>query len=209
MREDEIEALIRDREGRLCIRLYRRPDGTLITKDCPVGRSAVRKRIAKFAGACVAAIFGLLSFSFGQESSKRSKPAATSVERSHKEKQESQLSGIVADPNGAVVPGAMIRLFREGETKGSKPLVSTRTNEDGSYVFSGLTEGNYYVEASIPGFKKKIVKNVRLNGSKVAVLNIALEVSELIEIVGIFLDEPMIDLRSPSLTTVIPIRPHH
>jgi hypothetical protein len=29
--------LIRDAEGRLCVRLYRRADGTVLTRDCPVG----------------------------------------------------------------------------------------------------------------------------------------------------------------------------
>ena len=29
--------LIREAEGRLCIRFYRRADGTLLTRDCPVG----------------------------------------------------------------------------------------------------------------------------------------------------------------------------
>lgn len=31
----EAENLIREKEGRLCVRLYRRADGTVITSDCP------------------------------------------------------------------------------------------------------------------------------------------------------------------------------
>ena len=33
MTQKEVETLIRNREGRLCIRLYRRYDGTVLTKD--------------------------------------------------------------------------------------------------------------------------------------------------------------------------------
>ena len=33
----EAEELLRSTEGRLCGRLYRRADGMVITKDCPVG----------------------------------------------------------------------------------------------------------------------------------------------------------------------------
>jgi hypothetical protein len=33
----DAEALIREKEGRLCVRLYRRTDGTVLTADCPVG----------------------------------------------------------------------------------------------------------------------------------------------------------------------------
>ncbi|MFN0206893.1 MAG: hypothetical protein ACKVS6_11365 [Planctomycetota bacterium] len=37
-------ALINEKEGRLCVRFFRRKDGTLITADCPVGlRAAARK----------------------------------------------------------------------------------------------------------------------------------------------------------------------
>ncbi len=35
---DETASLIRETEGRVCLRLYQRRDGTVITADCPVGR---------------------------------------------------------------------------------------------------------------------------------------------------------------------------
>ena len=33
----EAETLIQEKEGKLCVRYYRRADGTILTKDCPVG----------------------------------------------------------------------------------------------------------------------------------------------------------------------------
>src|SRR5205814_4285456 len=44
MTEAEGEALIIEKEGKLCARIYRRYDGTVLTKDCPVGLRAVRRR---------------------------------------------------------------------------------------------------------------------------------------------------------------------
>ena len=35
MTSDEVAALIANREGRLCARLFRRADGTVVTADCP------------------------------------------------------------------------------------------------------------------------------------------------------------------------------
>ena len=35
MTSDEVAALIASREGRLCARLFRRADGTVVTADCP------------------------------------------------------------------------------------------------------------------------------------------------------------------------------
>lgn len=60
MSSKEASALIRDREGeRLCIRLYRRLDGTVITNNCPVGLRWLRRAAQISAVAAVAAIVWL------------------------------------------------------------------------------------------------------------------------------------------------------
>ena len=41
----EAEGLLRTHEGRLCVRYYRRHDGTILTADCPVGLRAARQMI--------------------------------------------------------------------------------------------------------------------------------------------------------------------
>jgi hypothetical protein len=46
MTASEATGLIRGHEGRLCIRMYQRPDGTVISKNCPVGLTAMRRRLA-------------------------------------------------------------------------------------------------------------------------------------------------------------------
>ena len=57
MSASEAEALIRGAEGRLCVRFYRRADGTVMTKDCPVGTKAIRqKRIAQTVAGVAAAV---------------------------------------------------------------------------------------------------------------------------------------------------------
>ncbi len=47
-----------ERGGRVCARIYRRADGTILTRDCPVGLAAVRRRI-RMVAARVAAGLGL------------------------------------------------------------------------------------------------------------------------------------------------------
>jgi hypothetical protein len=48
MRERDALALIAKSEGgRVCVRLWRRRDGTVITSDCPEGRAARARRRAK------------------------------------------------------------------------------------------------------------------------------------------------------------------
>lgn len=41
--EAEVRALLA-REGKVCGRVYRRPDGTVLTRDCPTGLAAVRRK---------------------------------------------------------------------------------------------------------------------------------------------------------------------
>ena len=43
MTRQEATELIRSREGDVCLRLHRRFDGTVITSDCPVGKSTARR----------------------------------------------------------------------------------------------------------------------------------------------------------------------
>lgn len=52
MAREEAERLLAEREGSLCVRLYRRADGTVITNDCAVGvrRRRVRRAVAAVAG---------------------------------------------------------------------------------------------------------------------------------------------------------------
>src|SRR2546430_11581186 len=46
MTRDEAESLIARNEGRLCVRFYRRTDGSIITRDCPVGLRAIPDRVS-------------------------------------------------------------------------------------------------------------------------------------------------------------------
>ena len=54
MTRQEVTDLVREREGRLCVRFYRRADGTVLTSDCPVGlRRAARWARRRAVGAMV------------------------------------------------------------------------------------------------------------------------------------------------------------
>ena len=46
---EEAEALLVAKEGRMCVRIYKREDGTVLTDDCPVGVKKRRRRRAAFA----------------------------------------------------------------------------------------------------------------------------------------------------------------
>jgi hypothetical protein len=63
MRRDEADALIQGAEGKVCIRMYRRADGTVLTSDCPDGvRRKRRRRLAIVAGSGVFAAASATAF---------------------------------------------------------------------------------------------------------------------------------------------------
>jgi hypothetical protein len=59
MTKQEAEALLKEKEGRLCISIFRRKDGTILTADCPVGLRLAR-RAAIRSVAAVASVIGIL-----------------------------------------------------------------------------------------------------------------------------------------------------
>jgi hypothetical protein len=61
MSHDEAAALVRQTEGRLCVRFYRRHDGTILTNDCPVGLRAARRWARTHIAGIAALLGGLLA----------------------------------------------------------------------------------------------------------------------------------------------------
>jgi len=58
MTRAEAEALIRLKEGKVCVRFFQRADGTILTANCPVGLRAIQKRL-RWIGGGVAALLAL------------------------------------------------------------------------------------------------------------------------------------------------------
>jgi hypothetical protein len=61
MSRADAEALVKKAEGKVCVRFWKREDGTVITQDCPIGIRIARKirRSVAFAAATIAGALGL------------------------------------------------------------------------------------------------------------------------------------------------------
>jgi len=201
MTRAEAENLVKNREGRLCVRFYRRTDGTVLTKDCPVGLRAYQKRVARFAGAALTAILGLFSVSFGQKDDKKTINALNDkVVKTLTQNKEGSLNGNVLDPNGAVVPGAEINLSKKDNKKN---IFKVNTDTNGNYAFDSLAAGIYILEIKSPGFKThRFVIEIK-DGEKNQ-LDITLEAAGKTVWIGIYADESIVvDPGSSSLQTTI------
>src|SRR5437868_4816916 len=61
MTREEAERLVTNAEGRLCVRFYRRQDGSIITQDCPVGWAKIKQRTRFYATAALSMLMALLT----------------------------------------------------------------------------------------------------------------------------------------------------
>jgi len=164
----EAETLIASTEGRLCARLFRRADGTVLTKDCPVGLRALRRRVAKRTAAIFAAMVSLSAVALGQHgSSKDGKTGCTPQTKITRtdataDPQEKVLSGTVADPTGAVIPRAKVKLINSE----AKELRETCTNDDGVFEFAPIASGKYSIKIEAIGFRKYEFTDVLIKEDK-------------------------------------------
>jgi len=195
----EAEALLRTTEGRICGRLYRRSDGTLITRDCPIGVRAIRRKVARVAGAAFATVVTLCSIAFGQKQKGSSCRQQVNVISKLDQLPNSpgKITGTILDPMTAVVAGAKITIVDQQ----SKKSYQLKSNDNGQFD-QDLAPGNYTVTFESPGFKElKIEISTRLGETKVVEATF-LPAGEY-AIVGILGALPLLDTTTSEIKTVI------
>jgi hypothetical protein len=69
------------------------------------------------------------------------------------------LNGVVTDPSGAIVAGAIVRLVGPD----GAVVAQTTTDSNGQYSFSSQSTGNYRVEMEQRGFRKTVISNLNLS----------------------------------------------
>ncbi|HEX7289229.1 MAG TPA: carboxypeptidase-like regulatory domain-containing protein [Candidatus Angelobacter sp.] len=180
MTRREAEQLIATHEGRLCVRFYRRADGTIITQNCPRGLRVLIQRVSRVAGAALSAIMGL-GFAVAQMPQQMSCSQPASKEPAH-----DGLSVLILDPQGAAVSGARVSL------KGPKRKNRWTATSDAAGVatFRGLPPGDYSVKVEVQGFKT-LKQQMKVDKDNISTKTLKVTVGDTTVVVGM-LDEPMI-----------------
>jgi hypothetical protein len=203
MTTEQVRALFAKTGGNFCGRIYRRVDGTVLTKDCPVGLRAYYKRTARFIGAALTTIISLFSIGFAQKNSKKEKVCKVTSEFKIPEietkKGTNVVEGTVIDQNGAVIPGVAV-ILRNGQTNKG---FSATTNDEGYYKFSEVPSGNYVLSFVAANFKTSIA-NVLISENEERNVSPTMEVSTGGTVtVGGPMADPYIDMSSTSVTYTI------
>lgn len=155
MTEIEIQRLLLDRaEQRVCVRFYRRADGTMLTQDCPRGIKRLAKRVSKLGAAVFSALVSLncamAKATTAGSTSAASKTQPQACQRVQAQEKSANILVVVIDPDGAVVAGARIALLDSA----GKTRFKGKTDGAGALMKSDLPPGDYTLTVSVRGFKE-------------------------------------------------------
>jgi hypothetical protein len=145
MTEREARQFLGGNSGkRVCLRLYRRADGTIITQDCPWGFRALKRRATRFASALFSAV---LSVSVAKaQPVQQQNPQPTKEDR----QRQSGLAITVVDQQGAVLSNAQVILTGPKTKPG--PQAAGVTDNMGRVEFPSLAPGEYTITVNAKYF---------------------------------------------------------
>lgn len=171
MTQHEIRELVTaSRGGRLCVRFYRRADGTVLTRDCPRGLRAAARQVSRWTAAALSA---LMSVSLAQAKAKTKASPKPQPQACHVNKDNLKAGSIlllVTDPDGAVIPQAQAELLdASGEV-----AFRGATGPSGQLDLVDVAPGHYVLTVAVPGFK---VHSAALNLGKNQMLQIQLKLA--------------------------------
>jgi hypothetical protein len=171
MTRDEIDELLLRKEGRVCARLYRRADGTLLTSDCPSGVSTLRHTLSRWSSATMAALLSVAALVSGCATAAKS-TVTLEIEQAASP-QQGVFTGVVLDEAKNPLPGVTVVL--RDETLRCELVVVTDAN--GAFSFGSLSEGLYRVEVKLAGFSSALVEHVPLKQSVITRAHVSLRLN--------------------------------
>jgi hypothetical protein len=175
--------LVDQTEGRLCVRLYKRKDGTVLTEDCPVGVRARLHRMGRAAGMALTALLGL--FTGG--------PARAAGDGGQEQRDRGIKMGKIAMParqgvevlvtvrggeHDLSVAGARVVL----ENLGTGAKFEAEEGEDAQYRFQRVEPGVYTLTIAAPGYVNAKPRTLRVRAG--APLRLTVPLDEMMVIMG-------------------------
>ena len=104
------------------------------------------------------------------------------------------ITGVVSDPQAALVKGATVDIVDENT---GRTVRTATTGEDGGFSVTLLPPGTYRLEVSAPNFKKIVVQGLRVSIAETTRQDITLELGKLEEVVTVESAPSLINPSSP------------
>src|SRR5262245_33774956 len=153
MTRRQVDAIVSIHRGRMCARITRRPDGSLVTLEAPPVHPIIARRASPVANATLAAILGL---GVPANALNVDVSAARLIIRSDADGKtartpfgggEAVVGGTVFDPEGAIIPNAAVKLISDAGAE-----LKTKTSAEGKFTFAQVPFGSYIMLVEAQGF---------------------------------------------------------
>jgi hypothetical protein len=171
----QAEKLIAETEGRLCAKLYRRADGTIITRDCPIGIRAIKRRVSHVANAALGAILGIFANQtsvWAGDGHNTCKHYTARIIRLQTMQTTAVILGTVYTELKEGIPDAIVTIVNE-ETRREYTF---KTDGEGKYRFSSLPAGSYSIVVESRGFAIFRKKAIKINEGTALQLDVTMQV---------------------------------
>lgn len=109
------------------------------------------------------------------------------------------MSGTVVDATGGVLPGATVTVINAGTSEERR----VATSASGTYSVPNLEPVTYRVIVEMPGFKKGIVENVKVDTAATATVNVTLETGTVETQVTVTAEAPLLNAGSGAIGQTI------
>jgi carboxypeptidase family protein/TonB-dependent receptor-like protein len=110
-----------------------------------------------------------------------------------------EISGVVRDPTGAVVPNAQIKAVQTA----TGLVRTTASGSDGSYVLPELPIGPYSITVTSSGFKSYVQSGLELHVGDRTQINVSLEMGSATQQVEVSADVSLVETNKTSVSQVI------
>jgi hypothetical protein len=203
MSAGEIRELLQSSEGRVCARLYQRADGTVLTRECPTGLRALRRRVSRFGVAVMGTLLTFSGVAFGGTGNwwRWKKDRSIRIEtQAAPESQKALLRGFVTiekDPNP--LPGVTVIL----ENEATKEQFTVVSDVQGSFEFAPQEGGLFELTAGLSGLTTRTRRHIPLRAGEITSIRIVMtmDMSESV-VVGMLTADPLTTIPEPFTTTL-------
>jgi hypothetical protein len=181
--------LVDQTEGRLCVRLYKRKDGTVLTEDCPVGVRARLHRMGRAAGMALTAILGLFAGGTTRAADGNKEPRDRTIKMGKIAMPARQGVEVLVTVRGGEhdlsVAGAAVTL----ENLGTGVKLEAEEGEDAQYRFAHVEPGVYTLTINAPGYETSKPRTLRVRAGEPLHLTVPLD--EMTILMGAIAPEPV------------------
>ena len=113
--------------------------------------------------------------------------------------QQGAITGVVSDPQGAVIPGAKVT----ARNNATNVVYEATTSGGGTFTIPGLPPGLYTVEVAVEGFRTWQAPDVRVITGQTAIVRLNLEVGAVTEVVTVESGQTILETETVELQTNI------